>query len=1028
METIKIHTDVDLKYFNEKVPIAENVSTDDDKSRYAFKVNHGGKKYLIKGFKAYLNQLDPKNEAMEESFNDCLGQFTSSYQRYCFAKFASSAASRFATPLFVDCKAEKHLETTACICVYTEAIFEDFGVPLTELRPIPIELAYKLMKQSADTLMLLKNNKVEPLDIKPDKMVYDKDKDLLKIVDLGSSLSSLIKKGIESPESEDMVFAPPEILRKEKSSADPAEIYYWAMTFYSLIASEHLEELEPQCQKFKQEAEGYKGLIKNIEDSINSLKAENNTAIAAKNVVKSVIIKALEYDPSKRATLSQVISEMENIGKAAPTEEEKSSGAQNGTPSAIPVSVQPSEKIQDPFANLPPNTCRGCLKPIKSKVELNCDHTVCKNCLIVFAFSAFVKKDPYQLSCFCPTCNEVSELKSFVLDCGCEWTKIGESVDYVEEADKIDCGKCEEDHPISYTDSCLINDFMSFVLVSLMLSDFSDEQKALLPLRSYQAALKNEDLENIAWIIKNTKAIKELDLSGKELEDSGGKVIGKALEDNDSITHLNLSNTSLREESSQVIVTALEDNSTLRYLNLNNNRIGTEATKTLARILKMNMTLRHLELKNTLLLSNGLEAIGELLKFNKTIETLELQGSCQGNSIEALAEALKTNAGLKYLGLEANNLSLESLRALCGALKVNKTILGLNLRANNIEVEGATLLSDMLRVNKKLQNLNVSRNALRNKGAVAIFQALKVNIGLKVLNLQSCYIGGMPKNINTERHRYREEEYMRKIHEQHHQEKERASKRPTEDTTIEAIKALGEALKFNKHIEELNLRENDISYDGCKAIGVALKTNKVLKNLKLASTRLDDECVEFLTTALKTNTKMDTLDLSYNRIDYHGGKFVAELLNVNKNLVNLDLEDTRIGPLAGKEIAMAFKNGTKLVSLILSCAYLGVEAGAGICAILITNTTLKRLELANNDLGAICAKVISDGLKKNKTLEILDLEMNCLFDDGAAFIIEGLKANKTLKEIILINNGFSTDAKDSFEPLMENKERRIVLN
>ena len=67
----------------------------------------------------------------------------------------------------------------------------------------------------------------------------------------------------------------------------------------------------------------------------------------------------------------------------------------------------------------------------------------------------------------------------------------------------------------------------------------------------------------------------------------------------------------------------------------------------------------------------------------------------------------------------------------------------------------------------------------------------------------------------------------------------------------ESVIVLGEALKVNTALMELNVRGNNVKAEGGKAIGEALKVNKTLTELNLVDNTLEAEAGKAISEALK---------------------------------------------------------------------------------------------------------------------------------------------------------------------------------
>ena len=186
----KIEDDVYVKHFDLRLDIEKKLTVDDSGDRYIYQIRYQETTYILKGFKIQIEHLNPQDGTSIENFERNLMQINEVFQEYHFARAASLINPHIAKPLSLDLAVELLEDRVSFSYLHIQIIFEHGGVELNKLRPITIEQTYNLMRQSANGLFLLHNIGIAHLDIKPDNMVYDEKKDLLKIIDMGSAFSS----------------------------------------------------------------------------------------------------------------------------------------------------------------------------------------------------------------------------------------------------------------------------------------------------------------------------------------------------------------------------------------------------------------------------------------------------------------------------------------------------------------------------------------------------------------------------------------------------------------------------------------------------------------------------------------------------------------------------------------------------------------------------------------------------------------------------------------------------------------------
>jgi Ran GTPase-activating protein (RanGAP) involved in mRNA processing and transport len=249
-------------------------------------------------------------------------------------------------------------------------------------------------------------------------------------------------------------------------------------------------------------------------------------------------------------------------------------------------------------------------KVVYEKAILDCGHCVCKNCLIQSVLRSFLKEKPYEYSC------SNHKLQYLILDCGCIWTKFGERIG--SKANINNYGECNKQHKLNSIDCCLINDFISFPFVYLMIFDYLTELKE--QIYNTNEAIWQSDIKNIECMLKSTKAITCLDLSYKGLSEEKVKSILNQLKINNTLTRLYLNENKIGIEGGKTIGEALKVNTTLTTLNLCNSNIGVEGGKAISEGLKVNTTLTILNLNNNNIGVEGRKMVDEIEKKRGNLE------------------------------------------------------------------------------------------------------------------------------------------------------------------------------------------------------------------------------------------------------------------------------------------------------------------------------------------------------------------------------------------------------------------------
>ncbi len=133
--------------------------------------------------------------------------------------------------------------------------------------------------------------------------------------------------------------------------------------------------------------------------------------------------------------------------------------------------------------------------------------------------------------------------------------------------------------------------------------------------------LNNEDIKQIAALIKNNKHIEKLYLANNSIGDEGLIALINAL-DNDTVTFLDLNNNAITNRGGLAIATLLEKNKRLATLGLSQNLIGSEGINAIAKAVESNTTLKILTLAQNNFNDDSLASILGLVQKNQDLQLL----------------------------------------------------------------------------------------------------------------------------------------------------------------------------------------------------------------------------------------------------------------------------------------------------------------------------------------------------------------------------------------------------------------------
>lgn len=383
--------------------------------------------------------------------------------------------------------------------------------------------------------------------------------------------------------------------------------------------------------------------------------------------------------------------------------------------------------------------------------------------------------------------------------------------------------------------------------------------------------VSSEGLIALAGVIKDSRTLTTVKLSGNAIDAKGGEVLGEVLKinhvletldlswnlmENDGVKHLaeglklnktltDLSVVGNSISSAGAVCDALKVNSSLLTLDLAYNQLQTMDCLLMRDALKCNGTLTSLALNNHNFGSEGLVALGEGIRRN------QLKRLCAeevgGDIGDFLGNLLLSCTSLTDIDLRGN--SIQSCRLISEGLKANKTVKRLLLGENNVSMEELVLIFQGIQENITLTMLDMSAIEVGVQGARALSDALIVNQSLEELWIRSCELGA------------------------------------------EGCCELARMLKVNRALKVMRLQSNKAKCVGGCAIFEALKLNRTLESLSLSANHLDRSCVASMCSMIQMNQTLTDLDVADNLFGPEGAPLIAQALSVNHSLTSIDAKD-----------------------------------------------------------------------------------------------------------------------------------------
>ncbi|XDV23289.1 hypothetical protein PO909_027923 [Leuciscus waleckii] len=501
---------------------------------------------------------------------------------------------------------------------------------------------------------------------------------------------------------------------------------------------------------------------------------------------------------------------------------------------------------------------------------------------------------------------------------------------------------------------------------------------------------------------KNPLLLRELNLSGRKLEDSNVKKLAALLQDRHcKLNILQLNNNSITEEGCSALTSAFNSNpSNLIELDLSGNVLGNSGIMSICPLLKNTQCrLEKLKLSDCRITEEGYKALASALRSNPShLIELDLTGNDPGQSgVKQLLDVaqkpdckltpifLKSPAALeaceyltKVLGkspllLTELDLSEDKLGDLDGeklsALLMDSHSKVEKMKLNNCKLTevNCSVLVTVLSSKTILKEMNLNNSRLLDSGVKEICEGLKNPVcELKILKLSDCSI------------------------------------------TEEGYKALASALRSNpSHLIELDLTGNDPGQSGVKELNDLLQdtncqlklrflgpaadeacqyVNRVtgknpllLEELNLSRCKLNSKEVRQLADLLQDkHCKLKIIQLNNNSITEEGCSALTSAFNSNpSNLIELDLSGNKLGNSGINNICRLLENPQcRLEKLKLSDCSITEEGYKALASALRSNPShLIELDLTGNDPGQSGVKELNDLLQDRynslKTLRFL---------------------------------------------------------
>ncbi|CAF1446911.1 unnamed protein product [Adineta steineri] len=240
--------------------------------------------------------------------------------------------------------------------------------------------------------------------------------------------------------------------------------------------------------------------------------------------------------------------------------------------------------------------------------------------------------------------------------------------------------------------------------------------------------------------IRNDKVLTILELSYNEIGNNGMQYLYDAFKENKTLIKLNLEE---NPGSYCAIVSAaiqIQNDKAITEMNLCEKSIDDIKMKFLADALINNKTIIELDLSQNTIGDIGIKHLADALQNNKTLTTLKLSNNQIGHiGAKYLCDLLQTNQIITVVDLSGNHIGDTGTQYLANVLQNNPTVTELNVSRSEVNDIGVQYLADMLRNNTTITSIGLSGNQIGDIGAKYLADALQNNGTLTTLILDSYY-------------------------------------------------------------------------------------------------------------------------------------------------------------------------------------------------------------------------------------------------------------------------------------------------
>ncbi|KAG0306289.1 hypothetical protein BGZ98_002662 [Dissophora globulifera] len=355
---------------------------------------------------------------------------------------------------------------------------------------------------------------------------------------------------------------------------------------------------------------------------------------------------------------------------------------------------------------------------------------------------------------------------------------------------------------------------------------------------------------------KDSKVLEALNISALSVSAADAKILAKLIKSSDAanIKSLKMEGNTISQQASKLIFEAWKFNKTISTLSLARSGVNDKTIKYLARVIAKNETVRTLDLSGNHITAQGAEMLAEAMILNRSVTRLCLQSnSIKKAGAPHIARILAKNRVIRHMNIGSNVFGPEGVTYIAEAVRFNRTLHSLSLDMNEMGPKGAAAIAAALVSNRHLTHLYLPHNNIGDQGIAVLFESLKRNKYLVSLDVELNNIG--------------------------------------QGQSIVGLKALGDVLKVNTSLREVNLSFNLFCADAIREMVSGMAVNSTLESVILANCCLATDAAVMLGKVLSSATGLQNLALTSNPdIGVEGYWALASGLVRNRSLKGIQLD------------------------------------------------------------------------------------------------------------------------------------------